>query len=102
MYNDIKQTSIGISFSLDKLAALFQTESSGIDVILCSSNSTDTVVKEKLNVARELWTMGIRTLVLDIEQVFSNSKEFQIMYLICAIFTDIGTNTRLLSRFVRV
>lgn len=70
----MKQTSIGISFSLDKLAALFQAESSGIDVILCSSSSTDAVVKEKLNIARELWAMGIKTLVLDVEQVYSNSK----------------------------
>lgn len=102
MYNEIKQKSIGISFSLDKLSALFQAESSDIDVILCSSNSTDSVVKEKLNIAKELWAMGIRTLVLDVEQVFSNSKPFKIMYFICELFTDIRTNTRLLSRFVRV
>lgn len=69
MSNEIKQTAIGISFSLDKLAALFQTESSGIDVILCSSCSNTAMTEEKLNIAKELWTMGIKTLVLDVEQV---------------------------------
>lgn len=69
MSNDIKQTAIGISFSLDKLAALFQIESSGIDVILCSSNSSKTMTEEKLNLAKDLWAMGIKTLVLDVVQV---------------------------------
>jgi len=69
MSNDIKQTAIGISFSLDKLAALFQTESSGIDVILCSSNSSKTMTEEKLNIAKDLWSIGIKTLVFDVVQV---------------------------------
>jgi hypothetical protein len=70
MSNDIKQTAIGISFSLDKLAALFQTESSGIDVILCSSNSSKTMTEEKLNIAKDLWSIGIKTLVFDVVQVY--------------------------------
>lgn len=67
--NDTKQTALGISFSLDKLAALFPTESSAIDVILCSSCSNSVMTEEKLSIARDLWTMGIKTLVLDVEQV---------------------------------
>lgn len=74
--NDVKQTAVGISFSLDKLSSLFQTESSGIDVILCSSSNNSTMTEEKLNIAKDLWTMGIKTLVLNVEQVtlllFSN------------------------------
>jgi hypothetical protein len=67
--NDIKQTALGISLSLDKLAALFPTESSEIDVILCSACSNSIMTEEKLNIARDLWKMGIKTLVLDVEQV---------------------------------
>lgn len=70
MTNDTKQTALGISFSLDKLATLFPTESSGIDVILCSSCSNSIMTEEKLNIARDLWIMGIKTLVLDVEQVY--------------------------------
>lgn len=69
MSNDVKQTAIGISFSLDKLATLFQTELSGIDVILCSPNSTSAMIEDKLNIAKDLWKMGVKTLVLDGEQV---------------------------------
>lgn len=69
MSNDIKRTAIGISFSLDKLASLFQAESSGIDVILCSSSSSIVMTEEKLNIAKDLWIMGIKTLILDVEQV---------------------------------
>lgn len=68
MSNDITQTAIGISFSLDKLAVLFQTELSKIDVILCSSSNTMT--EEKLSIARDLWMIGIKTLVLDKERVY--------------------------------
>lgn len=67
--NDLKQTAIGISFSLDKLATLFQIESSGIDVILCSTSSNNAMTNAKLNIAKDLWTMKIKTLVLDVEQV---------------------------------
>ncbi|XP_050530238.1 eIF-2-alpha kinase GCN2 isoform X2 [Daktulosphaira vitifoliae] len=74
--SDIKQTATGISFSLDKLAALFQTESSGIDVILCSSYSNSNMTEEKLNVANELWKMGIKSLVLDDEQTMEQIQDY--------------------------
>lgn len=67
--NDMKQKAVGISFSLDKLSTLFQTESSGIDVILCSLSINSILTKEKLNIAKDLWAMGIKTLVLDVEKV---------------------------------
>uniref|UniRef100_A0A2S2NJY9 non-specific serine/threonine protein kinase n=1 Tax=Schizaphis graminum TaxID=13262 RepID=A0A2S2NJY9_SCHGA len=76
MSNDIKQTAIGISFSLDKLAALFQTESSGIDVILCSSNSSKTMTEEKLNIAKDLWSIGIKTLVFDVVQTLEQIQDY--------------------------
>lgn len=66
---DMKQKAVGISFSLDKLSTLFQAESSGIDVILCSSSTNSILTNEKLNIAKDLWAMGIKTLVLDVEQV---------------------------------
>ncbi|XP_025409124.1 LOW QUALITY PROTEIN: eIF-2-alpha kinase GCN2 [Sipha flava] len=74
--NDIKQTALGISLSLDKLAALFPTESSEIDVILCSACSNSIMTEEKLNIARDLWKMGIKTLVLDVEQTLEQIQDY--------------------------
>ncbi|XP_050438302.1 eIF-2-alpha kinase GCN2 [Adelges cooleyi] len=74
--SDIKQTATGISFSLDKLSALFQAESSGIDVILCSSSSDSAITDEKLKIANELWKMGVKCLVLDAEQTLEQIQDY--------------------------
>lgn len=68
--SDVKmQTAIGISFSLDKLTSLFQTESSRIDMILCSSNNNNAIAEVKFHIAKNLWNMGIKTLISNVEQV---------------------------------
>lgn len=67
MSNDLKQTANGISFSLDKLAIMFHTRPPGIEVVLSSSNNS--LTEEKLNIAKDLWTIGIKTLVLNVDQV---------------------------------
>jgi len=70
MSSEVKtQTALGISFSLDKLTSLFQTESSKLDMILFSSNNNNTIAEEKFHIAKNLWNMGIKTLVLNVEQV---------------------------------
>jgi len=67
--DSIQQKAVGISFSLDKITSLFQTESSKIDMILCSSNNNNTMAEEKFYIAKNLWSMGIKTLISNVEQV---------------------------------
>ncbi|VVC37487.1 Protein kinase, ATP binding site,Serine/threonine-protein kinase, active site,Protein [Cinara cedri] len=74
MTNDIKQTASGISFSLDKLAVMFHTQPSGIDVVLSSSNNL--LTEEKLNIAKDLWNLGIKTLVLNVDQTLEQIQDY--------------------------
>jgi len=76
--SDVKmQTAVGISFSLDKLTSLFQTESSKIDIILCSSNNNNNEIAEvKFHIAKNLWNMGIKTLISNVEQTLEQIHDY--------------------------
>lgn len=65
------QSAVGVSVSLDKLATALAADQCGVapvDVVVCSVGTSATT-RDKLTLTRDLWTAGVRTYLLDSNQV---------------------------------
>ena len=70
MCKEVSQAAAGISISLDKIVSALQEENSSpaVDVIVCSVGHRS-MVKEKAAVIRDLWAAGIKSSLVDNQQV---------------------------------
>lgn len=95
--NDLHQSAVGVSISLDKLAQAVQETSAGnfefLDVVVCSLGSK-LLVKEKARVLRSLWSAGIRACLIEannMEEIQEQCNELKVSHVVMLKDTEQGT-----------